>query len=183
LAGTRKERKGTPLKQKKVGDLSAKLEKSQMTVVTDYRGMKMAEISDLRGQLRKIGAEFHVVKNTLARLAGGATGYAALDAVLTGTSAIAFVFGDVQAPAKLLADAARTSKFLKIKAGMLQGQLVSAEQLVAVANLPGRPVLQAQFLGALQGPSANLVGVLSGPMQGLLGVLQARAAQIERASG
>jgi large subunit ribosomal protein L10 len=179
LARNKKERKGTPVKQKKVGDLAAKLKKSQMAVVTDYRGMKMVEISDLRGQLRKLDTEFHVVKNTLVRIAGHDTAFAALDPVLTGTSAVAFVFGDIQAAAKLLTDAARTSKFLKIKAALLQGRLVPGEQLTMVANLPPRPVLQAQFLGALQGPSASLVGVLSSPMQGLLAVLQARAQQIE----
>jgi large subunit ribosomal protein L10 len=179
LARDKNERKGTPLKQKKVSDLAAKLQKSQMAVVADYRGMKMVEIADLRGQLRKIDTEFHVVKNTLVRIAAAGSAYSALEPVLTGTSAIAFVFGDVQVSAKLLTDAARTSKFLKIKAALLQGQLVPAEQLTAVANLPPRPVLQAQFLGALQGPSASLVGVLSSPMQGLLAVLQARAQQIE----
>ena len=179
MAKSKDEHKGTPIKQKRVADLSGKLQRSTMAVVADYRGMKMAEISDLRGQLRKADAEFHVVKNTLLRIAGTQSGLAALEPVLSGTSAIAFCFGEVQAPAKLLTNFARTSKFLKIRAAMLQGQLVPAEQLTAVANLPARPVLQAQLLGALQGPCANLVGVLSSPMQGLLAVLQARAQQLE----
>lgn len=181
MARQAKERKGTPIKRKKVSDLSGKLAKSQMTVVTDYRGMKMPEISDLRGQLRKVDTEFHVVKNTLVRLAGAGTAFSALDATLSGTSAVAFCFGDVQASAKLLTDAARTSKFLKIKAALLQGQMIAADQLIVVANLPTRPVLQAQLLGALQGPCASVVGVLNGPLQGFLGVLQARATQLEGA--
>jgi len=179
LARQKNARKGTPVKQKKVSNLSEKIARSQMAVVADYRGMKMAEISDLRGQLRKANTEFHVVKNTLVRLAGAESAFAALSDVLTGTSAVAFVFGDVQASAKLLTDAARTSKFLKIKAALLQGQVVPPDQLTAVANLPARPVLLSQVLSAMQGPSANLVGILSSPMQGLLAVMQARATQLE----
>ena len=114
-----------------------------------------------------------------AGIAAANSAYAALNETLTGTSAIAFAFGDVQSPAKLLTDAARTSKFLKIKAALLQGQVVAPDQLLAVANLPARPVLLAQVLSAMQGPSANLVGILSSPMQGLLAVLQARAKQLE----
>ncbi len=166
-------------KKKKVGDLADKLSRSKMAIVTDYRGMQMPEISELRGQLRKIDTEFHVVKNTLVGIAGAQVGVEVLKPVLSGTTAIAFVFGDISAPAKLLSDFARSSKFLKIKAAMLQGSLVAAEQLIMVANLPPRPVLQAQFLGALQGPSASVVGVLGSPMQGLLAVLQARAAKLE----
>jgi len=179
LARQKNARKGTPIKQKRVSDLSDKMARSQMAVVADYRGMKMAELSDLRVQLRKANAEFHVVKNSLVRIAAANSAYAALNETLTGTSAIAFAFGDVQSPAKLLTDAARTSKFLKIKAALLQGQVVAPDQLLAVANLPARPVLLAQVLSAMQGPSANLVGILSSPMQGLLAVLQARAKQLE----
>jgi large subunit ribosomal protein L10 len=178
LASHEKARKGTPLKQKKVAELAEKLKRSKMTVITDYRGMKMPEISDLRSQLRKLDTEFHVTKNTLARIAGADSGFAALDASLTGTTAVAVVFGEVTAPAKLLTDFERTSKFFKIRAALLQGQVLAGNQLLAVANLPGRPVLQSQFLGALQGPSANFLGMLNSPMQGLLGVLQARSEQL-----
>ena len=178
MAEPEKQGKGTPVKQKRVGNLADKLRASHLAVITDYRGMKMAEISDLRGQLRKANSEFHIVKNTLARLAGTATG-TDLASALTGTSAIAFCFGDdVTGPAKLLADFARVSKFLKIRAALLQGQLVGGEQLMAIANLPPRAVLQAQLLGALQGPQANAVSVFGSPMQGLLAVLQARAQQL-----
>ena len=179
MARDKNARKGTPVKQKKVSSLSDKIARSQLTVVADYRGMKMVEISDLRAQMRKASAEFHVVKNTLVRIAGAESAFSALNDTLTGTSAVAFAFGDVQAPAKLLTDAARTSKFLKIKAALLQGQVVAPDQLMMVANLPPRPVLLSQVLSAMQGPSANLVGILSSPMQGLLAVMQARATQLE----
>ena len=178
MASYEKARKGTPLKQKKVAVLAEKLKRTTMTVITDYRGMKMPEISDLRSRLRKVDTEYHVTKNSLARIAGTDSGLAALDASLTGTTAMALCFGEVTASAKLLTDFARTSKFFKIRAALLQGQVLAAEQLLVVANLPGLPVLQAQFLGALQGPSANLVGILSSPMQGLMAVLQARSEQL-----
>jgi large subunit ribosomal protein L10 len=91
---------------------------------------------------------------------------------------MAFCFGDVAASAKALSDFARTSKFLKIRGAFLQGRMLAPEQLAAVANLPPKPVIQAQLLGALQGPSANLVGVLSNPLQTMVAVLQARAQQL-----
>jgi large subunit ribosomal protein L10 len=178
LATSNPNKKGTPVKQKKVSDLTDKLNRANMAVVTDYRGMKMPEISDLRGQLRKVDTEYHVAKNTLVRIAGTESGKNTLDSMLSGTTAIAFCFGDIQAPAKLLTDFANTSKFLKIRVALLQGQLLQPQQLTAVANLPALPVLKAQFLGALQGPSANVVGTLNGPLQGFLGVLQARADKI-----
>jgi large subunit ribosomal protein L10 len=179
LAKRSTERKGTPIKQKRVVTLTDQLKRAQMAIVTDYRGMKMAELSDLRIQLRKNNGEFHIVKNTLVRIAEEKSGATGLESELSGTTAIAFCYGDVAATAKLLTDFARTSKFLKIRSALLQGQLIPSSQLQAVANLPPKPVLQAQLLGALQGPSASLVAVLSGPMQGLLAVMQARAAQIE----
>ena len=149
-----------------------------MAVVAEYRGMTMPEIADLRGQLRKANTEFHVVKNTLTRIAGKEAGVGDLESVLKGPTALAFCFGEVTRAAKILTDFARTSKFLKIRAALLQGRLVQGEQLTVVANLPPRPVIQAQLLGALQGPSANVVGVLGGPLQSLLAVLQARAQQL-----
>jgi large subunit ribosomal protein L10 len=178
LAERSTERKGTPIKQKRVTTLTDQLKRAQMAIVTDYRGMKMSELSDLRIQLRKNDSEFHVVKNTLVRIAEAESGVSGLESELSGTTAIAFCYGDVAATAKLLTDFARTSKFLKIRSALLQGQLIPSSQLQAVANLPPKPVLQAQLLGALQGPSASLVGVLSNPMQSLLAVMQARATQM-----
>lgn len=182
MAKSKEGRKGTPLKQKRVSSLSELLKRSQLAVVTDYRGMKMVEISALRAQLRKVDSEFHVTKNTLLRLAGGDASSSVLAPVLTGTTAIAFCFGDIAAPAKLLTDFTRTSKTLKIKAALLSGKLVGADQLLAIASLPARPVLQAQLLGALQGPCANVVRILNGPLQSMVGVLQARVDQMEKAS-
>ena len=179
MANPSTERKGTPVKQKRVTTLSDQLKRAEMAIVTDYRGMKMAELSDLRIQLRKNNSEFHVVKNTLVRIAEVESGVSGLESELSGTTAIAFCYGDVAATAKLLTDFARTSKFLKIRSALLQGQLIPSSQLQVVANLPAKPVLQAQLLGALQGPSANLLAVLSSPMQGLLAIMQARTAQLE----
>lgn len=182
MAKSKEGRKGTPLKQKRVSSLSDLLKRSQLAVVTDYRGMKMIEISTLRAQLRKVDSEFHVTKNTLLRIAGGDATAAQLMPVLAGTTAIAFCFGDIAAPAKLLTDFTRTSKTLKIKAALLSGKLVGADQLTAIASLPARPVLQAQLMGALQGPLANAVGILNAPLQSMVGVLQARVEQMEKAS-
>lgn len=104
MANPSTERKGTPVKQKRVTTLSDQLKRAEMAIVTDYRGMKMAELSDLRIQLRKNNSEFHVVKNTLVRIAEVESGVSGLESELSGTTAIAFCYGDVAATAKLLTD-------------------------------------------------------------------------------
>jgi large subunit ribosomal protein L10 len=165
-------------RRQRVDDLADKLARAQMAVVADYRGMKMAELSDLRRQLRQSNTEFHIVKNTLVGIAGAKSSSKVLGPVLSGTTAIAFCFGEVTAPAKVLSDFARTSKTLKIKGTLLYGRLLPAEQLTAVATLPPKEVLRSQLLGALQGPNANLLGVLNSVLQSFAGVLQARAQKL-----
>jgi len=154
------------------------LGRASMAVMADYRGMTMAEMADLRGHLRKAQTEFHVVKNTLTALAGQQAGLPALASVLSGPTAIAFCYGDVQTAAKILTDYARSAKAFKIRAALLQGRIVSANDVATVASLPPREVLIAQLLGALQGPHAGAVRVLGGPLQGFLSVLRARAQQL-----
>lgn len=169
------------IKEQKVSELAELLRRSQMAVITEYRGMTMVEIDALRSQLRKANAEFHVVKNTLTKRAGDAVGATVIEPALAGPTALAFCFGEVAEPAKVLMDFARTSKTFRIRSAYLQGALVPGDQLAAVAALPARPVIMAQFLGALQGPTASVVGVLSSPLQSFIAVLQARADQMAAA--
>ncbi len=161
-----------------MSQLAAMLARASMAVIADYRGMTVAEMADLRGQLRKVQTEFHVVKNTLTARAGRQAGLPSLEDTLGGPTAIAFCYGDVQTAAKILTEYARSAKVFKIRAALLQGRLVSGDHVATVASLPPREVLIAQLLGALQGPHAGAVRVLSGPLQGFLSLLNARAQQL-----
>jgi large subunit ribosomal protein L10 len=151
-----------------------------MAVATEYRGMTMAELTDLRRSLRKAGVEFHVVKNTLARIAAEQAGNPALKEILTGPSALAIGGEDQVAPAKALNDYVRANPrtLLKVVGGVLDGKALTPAQVTALATLPSREELIAKMLGSMNSPIANLVGVLGGPVRALTYVLQARQRQL-----
>jgi len=145
----------------------------------------MPEIDGLRGELLKHGARFSVVKNTLTRRAAEAAGADAVLAMLEGPTAIAFLEsdGDPVAVAKALGDAARTTKILAIRGGVLDGKTISAVEVESLAKLPPTDVLRAQFVGALAGPLATVVGVFSAPLRELVGVIDARIEQLKDEQG
>lgn len=162
-----------------VETLTAKLQKSQAAIITDYRGLTVAEIGELRRQLRKLNVDYNVTKNTLLRMASRRLGLGALEGILEGPTAIAFCYGDVVAPAKALSEYARTSKVFSLKAGFMSGHLISAAQVTEMANLPPKEILMARVLGGIQAPASNVLGMLNAPVRGLLTVLQARAGQLQ----
>lgn len=168
-------------KEKIVVDLVERLRTSQTLIVADYRGLKMTEIDRLRGELLKHGARFQVVKNTLARRAAEAAGSDALLALLEGPSAIAFLEsdGDPVAVAKALNDAARTTRILTVRGGVLDGKTITDEQVKSLAALPPADVLRAQLVGALAGPLTTVVGIFAAPLRDLVGVLDARIKQLQ----
>ena len=166
-------------KTETVAEIKEKFSKSQLAVLTDYRGLTVAEVTALRRQLRKVGVDYHVTKNTLARFAAEQAGVGAIVPMLVGPTAVAFARGDVVEVAKALTEYARGSKTLKIKGGVLQGRVLAPEQIVELSELPSREVLVAQVVGGIQAPLVGLVSVLSGVMQNLLYVLQARQQQLE----
>ncbi|MCL5961381.1 MAG: 50S ribosomal protein L10 [Chloroflexi bacterium] len=168
----------TPQKQKTVEELSKRLSQSQLLVLADYRGLTVADLSNLRRQLREHGVEFQVAKNTLAALAAKSVGLEGLLPLLEGPTAIAFVEGGIVAPSKVLSDYARTSKVFSIKAGLLKGRAISAEDVASLATLPPREVLLARVLGGMQAPMTGLVTVLNANLQGLVRVLDGRRAQL-----
>src|SRR5665213_2042354 len=143
-----------------VDELKAKVEGTSTAVVTEYRGMTVAEISTLRRQLRTLDADYKVFKNTLVRRAIEGTSVASLDEFLVGPTAIAFVNGDVSAVAKALRDFARATPTLIVKGGVLDGKLLSLKDLTALADLPSRDVLLARFAGLLASPLATMAGLL-----------------------
>lgn len=134
--------------------------KSVGVVFTDYRGLKVQEVQNLRRELRKQGAEIHVLKNTLFRIAAGDDA-ANLPADLhNGPTAIAFVFENESQCAKALFDYAKTNKNLKVKGGFFGGRAFNAKDVEALSTLPPRDVLIAQVIGAIAAPLSNLVGTV-----------------------
>lgn len=137
-------------------------------VVAEYRGLTVAEITGLRKKLREADAEFRVVKNTLIRLAAKDTPFAALESHFTGPTAIAVAHGDPVAMAKAMKDFAGASPKVSLKAGYLDGKVLSAAEVEALAEIPPREVLLARLAGALAGPVTRLVQALSGPPRKLV---------------
>src|SRR3954453_17848630 len=154
-------------KERVVAELTEKLRGSETLIVADYRGLTMPQIDALRSRLLESGARFSVVKNTLTRRAAEAAGADALLALLEGPSAIAFIEseGDMVAAAKALADAARETRVLAIRGGVLQGRTVSAEEVETLAKLPAIDVLRGQVLGAIVAPLTALLGLVNAPLQ------------------
>jgi len=165
----------TAEKQQTIKELSALMKKSAMMVLTDYRGMTVADISDLRRQMRTKGVEYHITKNTLTVLAAQDAGInmtAELRDLLNGPTAIAFVEDDIAAGSKMLNDYLRTARVLKVKAALLEGQLLKADALGDIAKLPGRQQLLASVLGGVQAPLTNLASTLNNLISGLATALK-----------
>jgi len=171
-------------KEKVVADLTEKLRGAETMIVADYRGLTMPQIDALRSKLIENGARFTVVKNTLTRRAAEAAGADALLALLEGPSAIAFVEseGDAVAVAKALADSARDTKVLEIKGGVMQGRVISGEDVDALAKLPPLDVLRGQVIGAIIAPLNAIAGLVNAPLQNLYGLIDARIEQLEAGS-
>ncbi|WP_085063954.1 50S ribosomal protein L10, partial [Bacillus anthracis] len=132
------------------------LRASKSTIVVDYRGLTVSEATELRKQLREAGVEFKVYKNSLTRRAAESAEMAELNEFLTGPNAIAFSNEDVVAPAKVLNDFAKDHEALEIKAGVIEGKLVTLDEVKAIATLPSREGLLSMLLSVLQAPIRNL---------------------------
>jgi large subunit ribosomal protein L10 len=149
-----------PAKVATVDELKAKVDSTSTAVVTEYRGLTVAEISKIRRQLRTLGADYKVFKNTLVRRAVAGTSVEPMTQFLEGPTAIAFVDGDISAVAKALRDLAKSSPKLILKGGVLDGKALSPKDISALADLPSRDVLLAQFAGALAAPLRTMAGLL-----------------------
>ncbi len=167
-------------KEKVVADLTERLRTTETLVVADYRGLTMPQIDDLRTKLIEHGARFAVVKNTLTRRAAEAAGADALLALLEGPTAIAFLEsdGDPVAVSKALVDAARETRVLEIRGGLLEGRPIEAAEIESLAKLPPEDVLRGQVLGAITAPLTGIVGLFTAPLQDLYGLIDARIEQL-----
>jgi large subunit ribosomal protein L10 len=168
----------TPKKEMTVKELTDLLQRSQVAVLTDYRGMTVATITQLRRQLRDKGVEYHVTKNTLMTRAAQDAGFPQLEEMLTGPTAIAFVGDDIAGGIKALNDFVRTSRLTNLIRGALFGpSLVPADKVEQLATIPTRPQLYAQIVGTVNGPLTSLVGSLNGLLSQLVNTLQNYADQ------
>ncbi len=168
----------TAEKQQTISELSGLMKRSAMMVLTDYRGMTVAEVSDLRRLMRAKGMEYHITKNTLTVLAAQDAGISMTDElreILNGPTAIAFINDDIAAGSKLLNDYLRTARVLKVKAALLEGQMLKADALTDIAKIPSRQQLLASVLGGVQAPLTNLASTLNNLISGLATALKQHA--------
>jgi len=167
-------------KKEVVRELAQKLSGCDIAITTDYRGLSVAEMTELRRRLRQEGIEYRVIKNTLARFAAEQARKEGLTSIIEGPTAIAFCHGDVAAPAKALVDYIRSSKSeLKIRGGLLDRRVLSAAEVTTLANLPSKEELVAKLLSGMQGTLFALVNVLSANITSFLNLLNARIKQLE----
>ncbi|MDO3379066.1 50S ribosomal protein L10 [Geoalkalibacter halelectricus] len=160
-------------KEKMVAELADQLANVKAAFLADYRGLNVEKLNQLRTELRNAGAEYRVVKNTLLRLAAKGTTVECLENELAGPTAMALATGDPVAPAKVLSDFAKANEKFQIKAGALEGKLLSVDDIKALADLPSREVLLGKMLGSLNAPVTNFVGVLAAVPRSLVQVLGA----------
>jgi large subunit ribosomal protein L10 len=149
-------------------------------IMTDYRGLKTSDVVSLRRKLREVGVEYHVVKNTLAKIAAEKTGKDQIIGAFEGPMAIAFIKGDISKSAKVLSDHIVATKMaMAIKGGFLGNKLLTSKEISAIALLPPREILIAKVLGGIQGPLYGLLNQVNAPLRGLAFVLQGRIKQLE----
>lgn len=148
------------LKQPVVSEIKELLEGAETAVVVDYRGITVAQDTDLRKKLREAGISYKVYKNTMIRFAAKGTAFEALDPVLEGPTAIAVSKTDATAPARILAEFAKTAPALEIKGGVVEGIFYDAKAMEKISNIPSREILLGKLLGSIQSPITNFARVL-----------------------
>ncbi len=160
-------------KEELVKELIEKMGAAKVAFLADYRGIDVEAANTLRGQLHKANVEYRVVKNTFLKLAIKGTDNECLSEFLNGPTSLTIAKEDPVAPAKVLSDFAKANKHFELKCGVLDGKLLSVEDIVALADLPSREVLLAKVLGSLMAPASNFVGVLAAMPRSLVQVLGA----------
>lgn len=161
-----------------VSDFGEKIKEFRSAVLTNYRGLKVEQINLLRQRLREEKISYHVVKNTLMKLASKGTDLEKLDNYFEGPTAMAISYGDPVLLAKILSEFVKTQPSLEIKVGLIQGKVTSPEEVKALATMPSREVLLGQILGGIQGTASQLGAVIYNAIQQVLGTIQARVDQL-----
>jgi large subunit ribosomal protein L10 len=163
--------------------LAGEMREATAMIVADYRGLTVSQVATVRNGLRETGAGFHVAKNTLTRIAAEEAGRAELVEFLTGPTAIAFARDDPAATAKRLQEAARATRMLAVRGGIMDGRTLSADEVRQLADLPPREVVLAQTVGAVSAPLQSAVSVLAAPLRELVLVLDAYIQKRQEAEG
>ncbi len=151
------------------------LGKSQAVFLAEYIGLSVKDMDALRDKVREVGGEFHVIKNSLGKIAFEESGYEVPEDLFLGSTAAGFAFEDAPAMAKALADFSKSVDFLKFKGGYLEKNMVSVEEIKALAALPPLPVVQAQLLSTIMAPASQLARLIAEPARQVASVLQAYA--------
>lgn len=172
------------IEQKKVevAAIREKLEKAQSVVFVDYRGLTVAEVTDLRNQFRAQNVEYQVLKNTLVRRAANDLGITGLDDILNGPTAVAFSMDNPSAAAKVLREFAAKTKKTEVKAGLLGTDVLDVNGVKALADLPSKEELIAKMMGSLNAPVTNFVGVLSALLRNVVYAVDAIRKKQEEAA-
>ena len=163
----------------KVRELNESFSRANFAVVADYRGLKVTELEKLRSELKQNQSQIQVSKNTLFKLAVKDTEYESLSDSFSGTTAVTFSFEEPVAAAKILVDFAREFESLQIRSGVMDGKLLCAEEIQAIAKLPGREQLLGQLCGVLSAVPTKFVRTLNGVAGNLVYALQAIKEQKE----
>ncbi len=171
----------TPAKEDRVNQLKEKLERCSIAIATDYTGIPVNTMTELRQRMRAAGVEFMVIKNTLAHRAAEAAGRPQMKEMVQGPTAIAFGYAEAVDAAKVLSEYVRAGRStLTIRGAIMgEGPALPAAEVVRLATLPSRPQLVANLLGQLQAPVQRLLAVLNGPLSNLDAMLRARMRQLE----
>jgi len=169
------------MKQKMLEEVTEELKKAELVIVTDYRGLNVKAINDLRGRLRKEKCLYRITKNTLNRLACKAAGVEQLEPFFDGPTAIAYSNADPVAVAKVFSEFIKGNEALVIKGGVLTGQTLDEQDIKALGEIPPRDVLLAMVVSGFQAPISGLVGVLQGTLRQLVYALDAIRLQKESA--
>ncbi len=165
-------------KEQIISDFNKKIEGYKAVVLTHYRGLNVDQMNHLRKRLREEKVSYHVIKNTLMRLASKGTDLEKVGDYFEGPTAIAISYGDPILLAKVLLEFIKTQPSLKIKVGLIEGRVAPPEEVKALATMPSREVLLAQILGEIQTSGGQVMGAILSVLQQMLGVIQARVDQL-----
>ena len=157
-----------PEKVAMIAELNKTLKESKGMVLVDFRGIKVAQDTKLRRKMREAGVDYSVIKNNMASIAAKEAGIEGLDNYLKGPLAMVSSAKDPVAPAKLISEFMKENRVMEIKGGLVEGKVINAEAVKALASLPSREVLLARLLGSMQSPITGLVKVLQGNIRNLV---------------
>lgn len=160
-----------PDKEAAVKEIEEKLKEAKSLVITDYIGLDVAEMTELRAKLREAGVDYKVVKNTLARIAANNSDLSEINEFFNGPTAVAFGIDDVVAPAKILDEFAEDHEVLEIKGGYLNGEIISKEKVESLAKIPSRDELLGKAFASMKAPITGFVNVLNGNLRNFVNVL------------